>query len=119
MSSDLEETFALQVRALKLSEPVREYQFMPGRKFRFDFAWPELMLAVELDGGTWSGGRHTTGQGFQGDCRKLNLAVSLGWQVYRGDSVMVKSGELVGFIEQIIGRAITARAITGGGNDII
>src|SRR5687768_16750315 len=30
----------------------------PARRWRFDFAWPELKVAVECDGGTFTGGRH-------------------------------------------------------------
>jgi hypothetical protein len=63
--------------------PVREYKFHPIRKWRFDLAWPERRVAVELDGGTWSGGRHTRGSGYQKDCEKLNTAVRGGWRVLR------------------------------------
>jgi len=39
------------------------------------------MLAVEVDGGTWTGGRHTRGAGFEADCEKLNAAVIAGFRV--------------------------------------
>ncbi len=57
----------------------REWLFAPGRRYRFDFAWPERMVAVEVDGGQWKagGGRHNT----DGDRDKMNLAVILGWRV--------------------------------------
>ncbi len=58
---------------------VREHVFHPKRGWRFDFAWPELKLAVELDGR----GRHQTVKGTRGDCEKLNAAVILGWRVLR------------------------------------
>jgi len=101
--SNLEETFALQIRAMNLPAPEREYKFCANRKFRFDFAWKEQKLAVEIDGGTWSGGRHTRGKGFQNDCHKFNLAQSLGWVVLRGDAQMVKSGELLDYVTSILG----------------
>jgi hypothetical protein len=41
------------------------------------------MLAVEIEGGTWIKGRHTTGSGFAADCAKYNRAVILGWRVLR------------------------------------
>lgn len=66
-----------------LPRPVPELQFHPGRRWRFDFAWPSKLLAVEVDGGVFSGGRHTRGAGFIEDQRKLNAAAVLGWRVLR------------------------------------
>lgn len=97
--SDLEETFALQVRALRLPEPVREYRFAPPRRFRFDFAFQDERVAVEIDGATWQNGRHNRGAGVNNDCHKYSLAAVHGWRVLRGDSKMVKSGELVKYLE--------------------
>lgn len=62
-------------------EPVREYRFHPVRKWRFDFAWPSVRLAVEIHGGTFVAGRHNRGTGIQGDCEKNNAAVLAGWRV--------------------------------------
>lgn len=91
--SHLEEQFALHLRALGLPEPEREHRFAPPRKFRFDFAWPEIKVAIEIDGGQWVGGRHTRGAGFLRDCEKLNLAALAGWTVLRFSGASVKSGE--------------------------
>jgi len=93
--SHLEEQFAVQLRAAGLPEPVREYRFAPPRRFRFDAAWPDLRVAVEIDGGVWSGGRHTRGSGFLRDCEKLNLAALAGWVVLRFSGDLVRSGEAV------------------------
>ncbi len=80
--SDLEGTFALHVRAHDMPLPVREYRFHPRRKWLFDFAWPSHMLAVEVEGGAYSGGRHTTGPGFTGDCEKYNEAMLAGPRLF-------------------------------------
>jgi len=61
----------------------REHRFHPTRRWRFDFAWPEHKLAVEVEGGAWTGGRHTRGNGFVADCDKYNAATVLGWRVLR------------------------------------
>lgn len=100
--SELEETFALQVRAIKLPKPVREYRFHEKRRFRFDFAWPELKIAVEVDGGTFSGGRHVRGLGHRTDAIKFNLAACSGWSVLRGDKKMVNSGELLQSLKELL-----------------
>jgi very-short-patch-repair endonuclease len=60
-----------------------EYKFHPVRKWRFDYANPDLKIAVEVEGGIWTNGRHTTGSGFAGDMVKYNEAVVLGWHLLR------------------------------------
>jgi len=65
-----------------------EYRFAPPRRWRFDLAMPGKMIAVEIDGGTWTGGRHVRGDGYERDCRKLNAATALGWAVYRMTTAM-------------------------------
>ena len=82
--SDLERAFLTYWRVLApldLPEPIREFRFSSKRKWRFDFAWPEAMLAVELHGGTYTQGRHTRGAGFAKDREKINAAQVLGWTV--------------------------------------
>ncbi len=66
-----------------LPEPCREYPFHPDRRWRFDYAWPKRMLAVECEGGAWTQGRHTRGEGFIADMEKYNAAVQLGWRLLR------------------------------------
>lgn len=63
--------------------PEREHAFSADvePEWRFDFAWPALKLAVELQGGTWIRGRHNRGGGFRGDCEKMNAAQLAGWTV--------------------------------------
>lgn len=70
-----------------------EFLFHPQRKWRFDFGVPELRLAIELEGGIWSGGRHTRGTGYQGDLDKYNAATALGWDVFRFSTQDVLTGK--------------------------
>lgn len=63
--------------------PVAEYRFHKTRKWRFDYAWPAYKVALEIEGGVWSGGRHTRGKGFLGDMEKYNAAAVAGWTVIR------------------------------------
>lgn len=71
-------------RAHGLPEPVPEYQFNPARKWRADYCWliPRKVI-VEIDGGIWSGGRHSGGSGQLRDMEKLNSAGLLGFTVLR------------------------------------
>lgn len=90
--SELEETMAGSIRMNRLPEPVREYPFAQslGRKWRFDFAWPEQRVALEVEGGTWIKGKHSTGVGIQRDIEKGNFAQLLGWLVIRATKQMVE-----------------------------
>lgn len=88
MKSSLERTFDTlwrqqQLMGNDLPDPIPEYRFHPKRRWRFDYAWPEYLVAVELEGGVWSNGRHVRPKGFEGDCEKYNAAAVRGWRVLR------------------------------------
>jgi len=106
--SDLERLLQMHMHYSGLPAPEREYAFHPTRKWRFDFAFPRLMIAIEAEGGTWTGGRHTRGAGFAKDSQKYNEAAIAGWCVLRFPAAQIKSGEALTTIE----RAIAARYAT-------
>lgn len=62
---------------------VREHQFHNTRKWRFDYAFPDLKVAIEVDGAVWTLGRHNRPAGYLADMEKLNTAASMGWLVLR------------------------------------
>ena len=93
--SYLEIAMAGQIGAFGLPRADREYRFHPARRWRFDFAWPDRKIAVEVEGGTWSGGRHTRGSGFEADCDKYNAAALDGWKVFRFTGKHIDSGKAV------------------------
>ena len=64
-------------------DAVAEFKFHPTREWSADFAIPSRLLIIEIDGGIFSGGRHTRGAGFLADCEKLNAAAMLGYRVLR------------------------------------
>ena len=80
----------------------REYKFDPTRRWRADF-FIEPNLLIEVEGGTWSGGRHTSGVGYRNDCAKYNAAVLGGFKVLRFTADMVRDGAL-STIEQALKR---------------
>jgi hypothetical protein len=77
------DSFAAMLRAAKLPAPTPEFRFHDERRWRFDFAWPEHRIALEVEGGIWTHGRHTRSAGFLGDMQKYNAAAVLGWRVLR------------------------------------
>ena len=84
---------ALQLRALGVEPPVREHPFAsPARRWRLDLAWPDRLLGVEVQGGTWTRGRHSRGAGQQADADKLSAAAILGWRVLVVTTGDVRSG---------------------------
>ena len=80
----------------------RELMLIPGRRFRFDFLLAQFALVIEVEGGTWSGGRHTTGVGFKSDCFKYNAALEIGYRVLRYTTDMVTRGEAIAQVERIV-----------------
>ena len=95
MASSLEAKFALYWRAIQGPTLVPEHRFHPTRKWRFDFAHPASRVAAELEGGIWTGGRHTRGSGYRGDCEKYNEATLAHWAVFRLTSVQVNELERI------------------------
>lgn len=71
--------------------PTLEHRFCE-RRWRFDLAFIAQKVAVEIDGGTWTGGRHVRPKGFQNDMEKLNRASVLGWTVLRFTPDQIRSG---------------------------
>ncbi len=101
--SALEDTLALFIQGSDVPAPEREFRFHPTRKWRFDFAWPALMWAVEVQGGTWVNGGHSRGKGMARDMEKRNEATLLGWRVLYFDTDMVNDGEAIQVIERALG----------------
>lgn len=62
---------------------VCELQFHNTRKWRFDYAIPAAQVAIEVEGGAYTQGRHTRGRGFEADMEKYNTAEAMGWHVLR------------------------------------
>jgi very-short-patch-repair endonuclease len=109
-SSNLEERF-LEIwrdeqhrHNMHLPYPEREYFFKPGRRWRFDFAWPDLKVAVEIEGGLWVKGRHNTATGMLNDMDKYNEAVVGGWKVLRfGDRHLKCDDKVFDAIMRVMG----------------
>lgn len=101
-NSTLEYLLEHQIRALELPVPEREFRAIPTRKFRWDFAWPEHKLLVEVNGGTWGKGGHSTGAGIARDYEKNNLANLAGYRCLIFTGAMVESGEAVDMIAKCL-----------------
>ena len=100
--SDAEQSLVFQLRALGMPEPTREWRFSPPRRWRFDFAWVNRLVAVEVEGGAYVNGRHTRGAGFEQDLVKYNMAALAGWRVLRFTPRQIESGWAVDVIQSAL-----------------
>lgn len=83
-------------------ECAKEYRFHPTRRWRFDYAISAHKIAVEVEGGVWTGGRHTRPKGFIGDVEKYNAATLLGWRVFRVTPDSLYSSATLNLLRQAI-----------------
>ena len=80
---------------------VKEFKFHPKRKWLFDFAVPELMIAIEIEGAIFAKARlgHSSGKGIKQDMEKYNMAQLMGWKVLR--YMPEQTGECVRDLEMV------------------
>ncbi|OOD20926.1 DUF559 domain-containing protein [Acinetobacter baumannii] len=100
--NEFEAKLARELKTLKI-EFEQEFYFHPDRKWRADFHLVDKKILVEVEGGIWSGGRHTRGKGYIGDMEKYNVATMMGYQVIRFSTDQVKSGLAIQQIEMMVG----------------
>jgi hypothetical protein len=134
--------FLIQLRALHIPEPIRNFRFSadhlgwdPDAKrskgapkfaemllraglkdWKMDVAWPEHLLAVEIEGAPGHG-RHTSPAGFTADCVKYGEAMARGWTVLRVTGAQVKSGYAINLTYRICkvrGMILPSTSTTGG-----
>lgn len=89
--------------AAGLPLPVREHRFHAVRKWRFDYAWPDSLLALEVDGGIWIRGGHNRGAQMLKTWQKENEAVCAGWRILRCQPVDLAGAETLGVIRRALG----------------
>lgn len=93
-----------QLKALGCPYPwVREFLPNPNRKWRNDLAWPELMLVVEVDGGTeWGKSRHSRGEGLEKQHEKENWEALAGYCVLKFTTKRLKNGSAAAELMRVL-----------------
>lgn len=93
-----------------LPAPEFEFKFHPERKWRFDVAWPEDAkrwgghnVAIEVQGGLFSSGRHNRGAAMLKEYEKLNEAAAMGWRVLFVQPRDLCTSETVKLIKRCLG----------------
>ena len=75
--------FAGILTSAGVPQPIKEYRFYPARRWRLDYAWPTHRVALEVDGGLFSGGAHVNGARIKKTWERDNLLAGLGWRILR------------------------------------
>jgi hypothetical protein len=96
-------TFESTWKLLGGPELETEHYFHPTRQWHSDYLHRPTMTLIELEGGAFSGGRHTRGKGFVEDALKYNTATLLGYRVIRIATGMATPSYLETLIKQIQG----------------
>lgn len=106
-------TITAYCRAQGYPEPEAEHRFARPRLYKFDYAWPDESLAMEIEGGIYGKGKpcpacgrksaagHTGISRLKSDMEKYNLAAFLGWRLVRCRPEQVESGEVFGMLDRM------------------
>lgn len=86
-----------QIVAAGLPEPLREPCFHPTRGWRSDLAWPDLKLAVEIEGGA-----HGARKQRERDIDKHNAYMLLGWRYLRVLPRWVETGQALAAVREML-----------------
>ena len=101
--SALEDLLAEQIRLMALPIPERQAKLVPGRRFAHDFYWPRQRLAVEVNGGTWTKGAHSSGAGIERDYEKNALTLLEGVRTLFVSGRQVRSGQALTWLVALLG----------------
>ncbi len=96
--------FYRSLKALGIEIPIQECRFHKTRRWRFDFCFVKARLALEIEGGVWTNGRHTRGSGFVRDMEKYNAAAILGYRLLRVTPEQMQNGQAIGLIAEYFNR---------------
>lgn len=102
--SKLEQKAATVLKKAGLEHYEEEHRFC-DRRWRFDFAFVEEKIALEVEGGIWKGsvGGHTSGTGYTKDCEKYNTATVMGWRVLRVVNSQIENGQMINWVRDLLG----------------
>jgi len=105
------DAFLLLLKAHGLPLPQTEFVFLPDRKFRADYCWPEAMVIVERQGGLFfkgakaGRGAHALPTNIIRDYEKSNLAQLAGYVYLQFTPRELESGSALPTLKILLGRA--------------
>lgn len=103
--SVIEALLALQIRALKLPVPERNYRWMTGRRYEWDFAYPDRKIAIEVQGMV-----HRIKSKWERDIFKRAYGLLDGWRVLEVSGETIRSGVAIQWIEKLLNETPNAQS---------
>ena len=94
--SDIEALFSQQLSLTQLPPPKRNYLYLRGSRHELDFAWPDHMIGVEVQGMA-----HRIKENFQRDIRKRVTGLLQGWTVLEVDGQSIRDGIAMEWLHQV------------------
>lgn len=102
IKSYLETIVGALIKHEGIHSPIREFRLCDDRKWRGDFVWPKEKVWLEVEGGIWNGGRHTSGPGFLADCEKYNEVALRGYKLIRITKEHIDNGKAIEWIKRAL-----------------
>ena len=113
--SSLDFLVEAQAKEAGWPKPEREVRFAPPRRWRADYYWHARVIefspfrntetacdvALEIEGGIWTKGRHTRGKGYLADMEKYNTMTAMGVRLIRLTPSQVCAGELTAWLRKL------------------
>lgn len=81
--------------------PEKEVKMIDGRRYRIDYAWPDLRLGVEIQGGVYTRGAHGSITGILQGYKKSNDAALYGWTLLYFTPAEMKSLTTINHIKKV------------------
>lgn len=102
-----EDLFEKQLIQCRIIPWQRWFRFDPTRRWEVDFAWPQKMIIVEIEGGIWrkGGGAHSHPLNIIRDMEKYNRAAELGYKLFRFEGGKLKNLDAIKLIHRLVGTA--------------
>ena len=102
--NDYKARFLRDLSSAGIPAPQTEHRFHPERKWRLDYAYPDLRIAIEYQGGNFSRGKggHSSVAGLMRDYEKFTEASLLGWTLILIDAASVRSGQAVEWVRRAL-----------------
>ena len=103
--------FRLMCRDAGLPMPATEYMFAKeslGRDWRFDYAWIEERVALEVDGGLFVYGGHNRGGFILKTHDKQNAAATLGWRILHCVPKTLRTPETIALVRRTLNQSEAA-----------